>query len=311
MKMQVVREIAINGSIEKVYNVIGDLSKWNMWSPWYHTEPTCKTELTGSPFKVGQSQSWSGEVIGSGRMTIMELTPNQKVKMKIEFLTPWKSVADVVFDVQSLGANQSKLIWNMDSQLPIFMFFFKNMMAAFIGSDFTRGLNMAKEFVETGAVVTKSIFNGEKEMGDFVVIGKRTKGSITSIGKDIRADLEQMNARLQKGEFPQPEFVVTLSHDHNIPKGTTEFTAGYAYKKDRLAKIPSDLEMFQIPMHKAMMIDHYGPYRNIGNAWSMAVTYQRGKKMKLNKKIPMYEVYKTMPGGAEKDIHTQVVMPIK
>lgn len=311
MKIQVIRDIAINAPASKVYDVVGDLTKWNIWSPWIHCEPTAKTDLQGKAFQAGQSQTWNGEVIGSGKMTISELIPNKQMKMKLEFLTPFKSQADITFDIQNIGANQTKVIWTMNSSLPFFMFFFKNMMVAYMGADFSRGLSMLKEYVETGAVVTKAIYQGVQEYGGFKVLGKRTTCAINDIGTAVKSDYDKMNERLKRGDIPAPEFMIGLYHNHNIPKGTSEFTSGFAYRADQTIPAPSDLELFEIPPYTGMLIDHYGPYRNIGNAWSMGMAYQRGKKKKLNTKVPMHEIYKTMPGGNEKDIYTQVILPVR
>lgn len=312
MKIQVNKKIQINRPVSAVYDIIADISKWNIWSPWIHAEPTCKTQYVGTAGQTGQYQTWDGEVIGSGKMTIVELEKNQRVKMKLEFFKPWKSEADAIFEVENRGADKCEVTWTIHSQLPLFMFFFKKMMVAYMGSDFDRGLRMLKEYAETGAVISKSIYQGEKDFSDFQVLGKKTKCPISEMSKLIPADFNEMNQRLQRGELTQPEFIVTLSHNHDIPNEMTEFTAGYAYKQTQQFKVPSDLQVIQIPKHKALMVDHYGPYRNIGNPWSMIVSYQRGKKKKLNKAIPMYEVYKTMPDGRpEKDIYTQVIAPVK
>lgn len=311
MKMHVIRDVTINASSNKIYDVVADLSQWNKWSPWMHAEPTAKTEYHGTPGQVGQNQTWSGEVIGSGKMTISGLTKNLQMQMKLEFLTPFKSIADVQFNIKDIGGGKSRVVWEMNSSLPFFMFFFKNMMAAYIASDFVRGLNMLKEYVETGSVVSNSIYRGETSMTEFQVIGKRITIPISKLSTDVHTEFQKMSQRLEKGDIQQPEFIVMLSHNHNIPKGVSELTAGYAYKSGQAIKIPSDMEVTVFPAHKSLVVDHYGPYRNIGNAWSMAIAYQRGKKKKVNSKLPMYEVYKTMPGGAEKDIYTQIIVPIK
>nr|WP_295902485.1 SRPBCC family protein [uncultured Bdellovibrio sp.] len=312
MKVQIQRSINIEKPKQTVFDIIADLKQWNTWSPWMQSEPTAKTQFSGISGQVGQTQSWEGEVIGSGRMTIVDLQKNQLMKMNLEFFTPWKSFAEAIFDIKEVSAQQCKVTWTMNSNLPWFMFAFKNMMAAYIGNDFERGLKMLKEYAETGAVVSRSVYQGEKELPGFQVIGKKTTSKISDLGTTIRADFDDMNKRLQSGELTPPDGIVTLSHKHDIPHGTSVFTAGYIYKPNQTPKVPGDFEITQIPNHKALVVDYYGPYRNIGNPWSMIVSYQRGKKKKVAKSVPMYELYKTMPDGRpEKDIHTQITLPIK
>lgn len=312
MKMQVQKSIAIDKSKEQIYNIIADLKQWNAWSPWIQSEPTAKTQYSGTSGQLGQMQAWEGEVIGSGQMTINDLQKDKSVKMKLEFFAPWKSLAEALFEISEISATQSKVTWTMNSNMPIFMFPFKNMLAAYVGNDFDRGLKMLKEYAETGSVVSRSIYQGEKDLSGFQVVGKKTTSPIADLGTTIRAEFNEMEKRLKNGDLLPPEGIVTLSHKHDIPKGVSVFTAGFIYKSGQNLKVPRDLEVFQIPSHKALFVDYYGPYRNISNPWSMIVSYQRGKKKKIAKNIPSYELYKTMPDGRpEKDIHTQIIMPIK
>jgi len=312
MKLNISKKIVINKSIIQVYQVIADIKQWNLWSPWMHSEPTAVTKASGVSGEIGQTQSWIGEVIGSGQMTITNLKANQLVEMKIEFLSPWKSVAQALFQIKELDAEQTEVTWIMNSQLPLFMIFFKNMMMAYMGHDFERGLKMLKEYVETGAVISTSIYQGEKLFSEFYVLGYKTSCRISEISTRIRADFESLQQLLQTQDISQPEMMVTLSHVHNIPKGLCEFTAGYCYLKPPQFKIPPGYFVTHISNHKGLLVDHYGPYRHIANPWSMAVSYQRGQKKKILKKVPMYELYKTVPDGRpEKDIHTQIVMPIR
>lgn len=305
MKLNISKKIVINKSVSHVYQVIADIRQWNLWSPWMHCEPTAVTQASGVSGEIGQAQSWTGEVIGSGLMTITNLKENQLVEMKIEFLAPWKSVAQALFEIKELNAEQTEVTWVMNSQLPIFMFFFKNMMTAYMGHDFERGLKMLKEYVETGSVVSTSIYQGEKSFSEFYVMGHKTSCSISEISTRIRADFESLRQLLQTKEISQPEMMVTLSHMHSIPKGLCEFTAGYCYLKQPQFKIPPGYTLTHISKHKGLLVDHYGPYRHIANPWSMVVSYQRGQKKKIFKKIPMYELYKTVPDGRLKKIFTR------
>lgn len=311
MKLQIQRSIQINAKSEMVYKIISDFHNWNFWSPWNHCEPTSKTEVSGSN-QVGQSLTWSGEIIGSGKMTLIEMLPNQKILLNLEFYKPWKSFAQVVFTIKALNENKSELTWTMNTKLPFFMIFFKKMMSAYMTSDFDRGLQMLKEFIETGKVMSKSVYSGEKEYAEFYVLGKRTNCFISEIAKNAKLDFEELTKKLKSGEFKQPDKLVTVSHVHDIPNGICEYTAGLVYHLNKDLKVPTNYELFKISKHKGLTVDHYGPYRFIVNAWSMAVSYQRGLKKKIVKAVPAYEIYQTMPGQVdEENIHTQIILPIQ
>lgn len=312
MKMQITKSIQIEKNAQSIFDIISDLNHWNQWSPWYQCEPTAKTTVVGPAKLSGQLLTWSGEVIGSGKMTLEKLDANKSISFVLEFLTPWKSKAEVVFELNEAGKNKTEVIWNMNSSLPFFMFFFKNMMAAYIGADFSRGLGMLKELAETGQVISKSVYQGEKQFPQMFVLGKRTACSISEISKYVPKDFQNLDSLLKSGKVKTPDMMTTLSHVHDIPKGVCEFTAGYVYNSREGIIIPDGYAVLEIDQHKALLVDHYGSYRNIVNPWAMAITYQRSLKKKLSKNVPPYEIYRTMPGScAEKDIHTQVIMPIR
>lgn len=312
MRLQIQRTITIAKPSSDVFTILSDLKQWNTWSPWFQCEPTVKTTVLGQSGQVGQTQDWEGEVVGAGKLTITELQQNKMVGMTIEFFKPWKNIAEVNFVIEAMGAQHTKLTWTMNSQMPWFMFFLRNMMVAYMSSDFDRGLRLLKEFLETGVVNSNSVYRGVQERLGFQVVGKKTSCRISELSTVIQKDFAALEKFQKQGALPKPESVVTLKHKFDIPKGLREFTAGYAYKAEQNLKVPAGLEIHQISPHKSLLVDFYGPYRNISNAWSMAMSYQRGKKMKLRKDLPMYESYKAMPDGRpEKDIHTEVVMPIK
>jgi predicted transcriptional regulator YdeE len=312
MKLQIQRKITIDKPAAEIYRIIADISKWNIWSPWIHSEPTAKTQVHGLAEQVGQTQTWDGEVIGSGKMTIEQLEVYKAVTMKLEFFKPWKSIAESRFEIKSIDSMQSEVIWIMSSNLPFFMFFFKKMMMAYMGHDFERGLRMLKEFLETGTVVSKSIYQGIRDFAGFQIVGKKTSCKISELAKIISADFENLDKLLRNSQLLKPDAIVSLDHKFDVTNGVCIFTAGYVYHLDRKVQAPQGLEIVQVPAHRGVLVDYYGPYRNISNGWGMAVSYLRGKKMKSSRQVPMYENYVNMPDGRdEKDIYTQIIMPLK
>lgn len=312
MKLVLHRSIEINKSPNHVYQIISDLSQWNTWSPWFHAEPTVKTTVSGGAGQIGQTQTWEGDVTGSGKITIAELEKNQKVLMSLEFFKPWKSIAQATFEIKALSPDKCLVIWTIHSHMPLFMIFFKKMMTAYMGSDFDRGLHMLKELAETGTVISKSAYKGEKDFSGFQIVGKKTSCTIAEMPERMQADFANIHRLLEKGELSQPESMVSLYYKYDIPHGTCEYSASLVYMPGKKINVPAGFERTTFSPHKGLLVDYYGPYRNLGNPWAMIINNQRAKKKKLLRKVPMYEIYKTMPDGRpEKDIHTQIVVPIK
>ena len=141
-KTHISRTKVIDASINDVYGAVADLTKWEAWSPWLIMEPTAKVTVADD----GQSYGWVGERVGEGHMEITDAVPNQSVRYDLTFLKPFKSHAKVGMDIKAVG-DTSEVTWTMDSALPFFMFFMKNMMEAFVGMDYERGLNLLKDYV--------------------------------------------------------------------------------------------------------------------------------------------------------------------
>ena len=310
MKIRTEATVEINKSPEVVYKIISDLRQWNTWSPWIQCEPTTKTELTGQPQETNQVQNWDGEVIGSGEMSVIGLQKNKSVSMQLEFFKPFTSTAAVQFTIESASPNVSTVSWVVDSNLPFFMFFFKKTMLAYMNNDLARGLRMLKEYAETGKVVSKSIYQGEQTLTAFQVIGKRTSCKIADLSTSMQSDFRGLNNYTSL--LPKPTGAMAIYHKFDIPSGLCEYTAGVTFAADKDIATPSGLSTEKYPDHRALVVDYYGPYRNLGNPWGMMMSYQRGKKKKLIKNYPMYEKYITMPDERpENEIHTQLIAPIK
>ena len=92
-------------------------------------------------------------------------------------------------------------------------------------------------------------------------------------------------------------------------KGRCEYTSGFLY--DSPQKASEGLVAGQIPAHRAVKVNHRGPYRHLGNAWMTAMGYVRAKH-KANKALPMYETYPNNPNEVEeKDVQVEIYLPVK
>lgn len=312
MKLQICRQIEVKSEIQKIYQVIADLRQWNQWSPWFHMEPTSKTENTGTAGQVGQLQSWEGQAIGSGQMTIIELKENQSIQIQLDFLKPFKSRATVEFIISSKAQNICEVEWKMDSSLPFFMFFFKKMMVAMMSRDFDRGLLMLKEYIETGVVCARSEYLGELQMPALNLIGVKNTCSLSQLSQSMSRDFQNLFQNLNSPELPEKIGALCLTHRFDVVKNECEYTAAMMYPVGVELMPPAEFTRLKFPTHYAITAKHHGAYRHLGNTWGMVMSMFRFLKLKNNKSVPMYEIYLNNPQQtAEKDLLTQVVSPIK
>ncbi len=147
------RAATISAPPAAVFAQVNDFHNWQAWSPWEKLDPNMKKTYEGEPGKNGATYAWSGNnEVGEGKMTLEESTPNERIKIKLEFLKPFAATNTTEFTFKPQG-DQTVVTWTMSGQ--------KNFMAkAFhmimdmdkmVGSDFEKGLASMKTVVEKPA----------------------------------------------------------------------------------------------------------------------------------------------------------------
>ncbi|MBI5168378.1 MAG: SRPBCC family protein [Candidatus Eisenbacteria bacterium] len=137
-----------------VYAQIADMHRFPSWSPWQKLDPAMRTQFSGAESGVGAVYEWEGNKdAGSGRMTITEAAPDQKVVMKLEFLKPFASTAMTTLALAPEGEG-TKVEWSMSGDYDFMskvMCVFMD-MDAMVGKDFTEGLaNLGRVSSEAAA----------------------------------------------------------------------------------------------------------------------------------------------------------------
>jgi len=303
------RTLHINKPMDEIFNLVSDFNTWRSWSPWLCQEPECPVQITAAANTIGHAQAWNGERIGQGEMRLTATAPDH-LEYDLHFLKPWKSHSRVTFKFTPQDDGVT-VVWSMRGTVPIFLFFLRNMMSAWIGSDYTRGLAMLKEYAETGKVLSRVEVKGEVERDSFHYLGRHRKCAIADIGPGMQTDFESLADLEKQNKLPAPDFFLSFAHQFNFVKGECEYTAAYGYRNAPEHQA-SDLEKGMIPQHQAQQVDHFGAYHHLGNAWSTLIGYQKHNKKKPSKRIPKYEVYVTLPDSdTEENLHTQLYAPFR
>lgn len=146
------RSIDLKAPPEAVFATVSDFKAFPQWSPWQKRDPAMKTTLSSPSSGVGASYVWEGnKEVGKGKMTMVESTAPNRIKIRLEFQEPWTSIADTGFDIKSMGAGGSSVTWWMDGKnnfvgkaFAVFMD-----MDKMIGKDYEDGLASLKRVVES------------------------------------------------------------------------------------------------------------------------------------------------------------------
>ena len=148
---RVTRTATIAAPPADVFALVNDFHNWDGWSPWAKLDPAMKTSYAGSTSGQGAVYSWVGNSdVGEGSMTITDSQPASRVNIKLEFIKPFASIADNLFEFAPAAAGTT-VTWTMSGDndfLSKAFSLFMGGMDKMIGPDFEKGLAQMKALAE-------------------------------------------------------------------------------------------------------------------------------------------------------------------
>jgi len=302
------RSIIIEKPIEIVRDILRDFKQWPRWSPWLIMEPDAALTYSDRQGQVGATYGWSGVLVGAGSMELMAVK-DHTLKMQLMFVKPFKSQAAVTFKLEDLE-DKTQVVWSMDGHLPFFMFWMTNKMKTFIGMDYERGLQMLKEYLETGAVASYVHIEGMMSMPEQSYIGIPRTCAIKELGEVMKKDFETLYSFMEQNNISMERIPFSIYNTFDIFNGVTSYIACIPFDEE----LPIDTAWIRgkIPGSKALKTMHKGRYLHLGNGWMTAITFAHMKKMKM-KKVPVgYEFYPNKPYDTpEEERITEIYLPLK
>ena len=142
------RSIVIDATPEEVHEYVGDLKKWDDWSPWKEEDPSIVVSLGEKTSGVGASQSWVGDS-GTGALTITESSSTEGIKYDLLFDGgTYECTSSITYD--RLQDGRTKVTWDMSGDMGRFVTggYFAVLMDSMVGGMFDKGLSNLKREVE-------------------------------------------------------------------------------------------------------------------------------------------------------------------
>ena len=305
-KTHVSRTIEIEKSAAEVFPLLSDFKNWPRWSPWIMIEPEVK--LTFAP--DGSAYCWDGEVIGAGSIERISEEAPGKLICTLNILKPWKSTSDVTFSLEETDTGCS-VTWTMDGALPLPLFWMKYMMEGMVGMDYQRGLMMLKDLAETGTVPSSSTIIEHEAFEGFRYIGVGKICPIAEVGPEMEKDFARIISWSEEQGIQPSGPPFSIYHDWNMSKGTCRYTLGYPIAETP-ASLPKDLLSGELKACDTYVVEHVGPFRHLGNAWSIAMIHARNKRFPAIKGRPSFEIYACDPRTTpENETVTRIHTPRK
>lgn len=147
---RVERKAVIQVPPEKIFALINDFSQWAAWSPWEKKDPGMKRTFSAITSGKGATYAWEGnKEVGKGSMEIIESVPPSKIRLRLDFETPFEAHNIVTFALEPRGGG-TQISWLMEGPVPYFakiIHVFVN-MDKMCGRDFETGLANLKNLAE-------------------------------------------------------------------------------------------------------------------------------------------------------------------
>jgi hypothetical protein len=150
---RVARSATIAASPAVLFPYVDDLVKFNTWNPWLKVDPTAQVTYYGAPAGQSASMAWSGDRnVGQGRMTIIESRPNDRIRLRLDFVKPFASTAHAEFGFVPEDGHTvvTWSMWGENSLMAKAMALVMD-MDAMIGGQFEKGLADLKGRIEATA----------------------------------------------------------------------------------------------------------------------------------------------------------------
>lgn len=312
-KVHVERSMTINSKPEKVFAIINDLKKWELWLPWFQMDTAVKITYGDTTVGAGAYYSWTSENsnVGTGDMRITASTAFSSLKAQMNFMGSGN--ADITFNLEP-NDDKTKLTWNMDSDAglnPVKRFFGYFLVDKMLGPIFEKGLKNIDSTLSSIPDVPEIVYTVETTtvtaLPCLTILDSADFSDMSAIGTKYGDMYHEIGEYMAKNKL-------TMA---GAPFGIMIKTEGTKYiweagiPTDKLGKSAGRIVAKNTYSGDVATVKYYGSYEKTEPAWQAAFKWvaENGKTQNGNP----WEVYVSDPGN-EKDTakwETDIYIPIK
>lgn len=142
------RSIRIQATPAKIWPLIADFRRFQLWSPWARRDPEMKVTYDGAPGAIGHTARWTSDhrEVGDGQMMIAQVDAPRYLMTDLDFGE--NGVAVARFNLTPAG-DATDVTWAFSTSLngPVERWF-GLLLDDMVGSDYETGLRALKELAE-------------------------------------------------------------------------------------------------------------------------------------------------------------------
>ncbi len=145
------RQAEIKAPPEKVFALVSSYKRFGEWSPWAGLDPNTKYTFEGVDSSVGSKMMWASDNpdVGKGSQEITELTPPNRIAVKLDFGEMGVSQSNWTLTPKD-GGTLARWDFHMQAE-GVMNRWLGLMMDRFIGPDYEKGLAKVKVIAEKEA----------------------------------------------------------------------------------------------------------------------------------------------------------------
>lgn len=143
------RTVRIDAPPERIYPLIDNLQRFNVWNPYERKDPSTKGQYGATTTGKGATYAWQSDKMGAGQMEIIDTAPASKVTMKLDFIKPFEAHNTAEFTLKP-QAGATDVTWAMYGPMPYLSKLIQVFvsMDTMVGKDFEDGLGYLKTMAE-------------------------------------------------------------------------------------------------------------------------------------------------------------------
>lgn len=278
------RNVVIEKPVSSVFQYALNYEHRKKWDPWLEMEPEAEVTINVEPGFVGSNYSWEGEIIGSGKMTILNFDPNKRIESKIEFFSPRQTSSDVIWTFEE-GENGTRVTWAFegDSPYPIGRWF-GLMMDGMMGDDFQHGLDKLKYFIENEKPTAITSEVQEIMTAEILAMTITKEANMENISQIMGEAYEKIMQEVGAENIGGYPFAIYLDYSED---GSMMVEMGIPVREKMNDK--GDVKFKEFPSIKVLMVKHTGPYDQMPQSYEIIQKYMQENSI--------------MPAGAPWDIY--------
>ncbi|MEY4876043.1 MAG: hypothetical protein RL708_1192 [Bacteroidota bacterium] len=319
-KSHIERSLTMKADAATVYDLVNNLHKWEMWSPWHDMDPNMKIKYNEIESGKGAKYEWTSENrnVGNGSLEILDAKTNEEISTQMHFGEMGNPTAKFIFKTEKEG---TKVTWAFDGdceKMPFYMIpmcrYFNLFMDKMLGPDFEKGLKR----LDSVSTSTPKIVEGkvetisEVEVPNQNCITLKGEAKMQDIGKTLGELYGKIQAKIAENKLTMAGPPCAMYPDYKPGDAQTKIVACIPTDKLCKGKCDEGMKCMECKASKCVKAKYLGPYESNHIAYEAIQKYITEHKLTMSGDMP-WEEYENDP-MTEKDpskFITNVYWPIK